>query len=62
MADGGGSALTCLVYLTRHSLSMYLGHAPRCGRVCPHTLAPTATHGARHHAPGPERRPEDGGA
>ena len=37
--------------LRPNPLSMHLGHAPRCGTVCPHTLASAVTHGARRQGP-----------
>jgi hypothetical protein len=37
--------------LRPNPLSMHLGHAPRCGTVCPHTLASAVTHGARRQVP-----------
>ena len=37
--------------LRPNPLSMHLGHAPRRGTVCPHTLASTVTHGARRQGP-----------
>ena len=35
----------------QNPLSMHLGHAPRCGTVCPHTLPSAVTHGVRRQAP-----------
>ena len=37
--------------LRPNPLSMHLGHAPRCGTVCPHTLPSAVTHGARRQGP-----------
>ena len=45
--------------LPPNSLSMHLGHAPRCGTVCPHTLSSAVTHGARRQ--GPKGGPTQGG-
>ena len=45
--------------LPPNPLSMHLGHAPRCGTVCPHTLASGATHGAWPQ--GPKSGSKDGG-